>query len=227
LAAFPAALTLSGCSLFLQAPEQEEWAKQRLDIEWRSAGWRFCESDRCLRPTPKTAMILPSQPRPKKTLPAPPTQPLSAPLPVTEEIAKVTIPPIAPPVTVAALPAETEPAPVAEPQQVNAPVILTFSFASDLLTEESAAAIKEALERAKTASRLTVTGYTDSIGSKHRNERMARLRARAAARELLRQGIKVPIEIRGKGACCYRTSNDTDEGQRMNRRVEILFHPSR
>ena len=63
--------------------------------------------------------------------------------------------------------------------------------------------------------RVSVTGYTDDIGTQAYNKRLSRERAGSVARFLRRIGI-IPAAINGKGECC-----PVSHIKQLNRRVEI------
>lgn len=89
----------------------------------------------------------------------------------------------------------------------------------------------ESLERlaewlgAHPGRRLTLVGHTDSQGSLDRNIELSEARA-AAVRDRLVSGLGVDperISVRGLGPNEPRATNATDEGRRLNRRVEVVL----
>lgn len=74
---------------------------------------------------------------------------------------------------------------------------------------------------------VQVIGHTDSEGSAAYNQDLSERRARSVAGVLLEQGVSgsrvVPI---GRGEAQPIASNNTPEGRRQNRRVEIIITPS-
>ncbi len=71
--------------------------------------------------------------------------------------------------------------------------------------------------------KLRVTGYTDNIGSKDYNERLAMRRAQAVKEYLVRQGIEASrIETAGIGKANYIAENTTAIGRFTNRRAEFV-----
>ncbi|WP_179378426.1 OmpA family protein [Jannaschia marina] len=74
---------------------------------------------------------------------------------------------------------------------------------------------------------VQVIGHTDSEGSAAYNQDLSERRARAVAGVLLEQGVSgsrvVPI---GRGEAQPVASNNTSEGRRQNRRVEIIITPT-
>ncbi len=77
-------------------------------------------------------------------------------------------------------------------------------------------------------TRVQVIGHTDSQGSAAYNQDLSERRARAVTNILLQQGVAgnrvIPI---GRGESQPVASNNTAEGRRQNRRVEIIITPNR
>ena len=74
---------------------------------------------------------------------------------------------------------------------------------------------------------VQVIGHTDSEGTAAYNQDLSERRARAVASVLLEQGVSgsrvVPI---GRGEAQPIASNNSSEGRRQNRRVEIVITPN-
>lgn len=72
--------------------------------------------------------------------------------------------------------------------------------------------------------RITIIGFTDSIGSEEYNQRLSERRARATADYLISRGVGASqILTRGLGESEPRASNSTEAGRAQNRRVEIYL----
>ncbi len=74
--------------------------------------------------------------------------------------------------------------------------------------------------------RLAISGHTDNVGDKAQNMLLSESRAQAVANYLISKGIQAErITAKGFGETQPKTTNDTQEGQAINRRVEfnILF----
>jgi OmpA-OmpF porin, OOP family len=78
------------------------------------------------------------------------------------------------------------------------------------------------------AVRVTIEGYTDSIGSEAYNQRLSERRANAVKRYLVTQGVEADrLETRGQGESNPVAPNttpegrDNPEGRAMNRRAEL------
>ena len=75
--------------------------------------------------------------------------------------------------------------------------------------------------------RLEIAGYTDNVGEEEENMIRSRMRAQNVANYLTSKGIASDrLDVVAYGEQFPKASNDTAEGQAINRRVEfhILFH---
>ncbi|MGQ9819282.1 MAG: OmpA family protein [Candidatus Kapaibacteriales bacterium] len=71
---------------------------------------------------------------------------------------------------------------------------------------------------------IHIEGHTDSIGTDDYNLQLSRLRAESVRNYLVQRGIKPErIVIFGYGSSLPVSSNETEEGRALNRRVEIWF----
>ncbi len=71
--------------------------------------------------------------------------------------------------------------------------------------------------------RLRITGHTDSTGDAAYNEELSMNRANAIKKALVERGIDASrLETLGTGEKQPVASNDTPEGQALNRRVELV-----
>jgi outer membrane protein OmpA-like peptidoglycan-associated protein len=72
--------------------------------------------------------------------------------------------------------------------------------------------------------RITIIGFTDSVGSAEYNQRLSERRAQATADYLISRGVGAgQVLARGLGESEPRASNATPEGRAQNRRVEIYL----
>jgi outer membrane protein OmpA-like peptidoglycan-associated protein len=79
-----------------------------------------------------------------------------------------------------------------------------------------------------TSYKVILNGYTDSSGEYEYNKMISKSRAAVVKSYLIGKGIQSKnIEIKGHGAANFIASNNTSEGRKMNRRVEIKFHSIR
>jgi outer membrane protein OmpA-like peptidoglycan-associated protein len=117
-----------------------------------------------------------------------------------------------------------------EPSSVSfarrAPLELTIYFerdSNDLQPSEIAKLdqVAETMSQQPQA-RLLLAGYTDSIGSSDYNVMIAESRASSVKFYLVAKGVDpLRIVVVGKGARDFVATNDSEEGRRLNRRVEI------
>lgn len=73
---------------------------------------------------------------------------------------------------------------------------------------------------------LTIVGHTDNVGSNEYNQTLSEKRAAAVNSYLSSKGvISQRLAHEGHGETAPRATNATDEGRRLNRRVEIIVEP--
>ena len=69
---------------------------------------------------------------------------------------------------------------------------------------------------------LHITGHTDNVGSSNYNQRLSERRAETIRLILVELGISEDkLEVSGDGELSPVSSNDTEEGRALNRRVEF------
>ncbi|GGX89415.1 OmpA family protein [Streptomyces hiroshimensis] len=74
------------------------------------------------------------------------------------------------------------------------------------------------------ARQVKVFGFTDNLGSHEHGMELSKQRADAVQKELSKSlGSDVRYEIRGYAEDAPVASNDTEEGRKQNRRVEVSF----
>jgi outer membrane protein OmpA-like peptidoglycan-associated protein len=90
-------------------------------------------------------------------------------------------------------------------------------------------ALRPFVARALAAShRIIVTGHADATGIAEVNRQVSLRRARAVASCLVSLGVPVDlVSVRGAGSDQPIASNDTLEGRRLNRRVDVQLVPVR
>ena len=69
---------------------------------------------------------------------------------------------------------------------------------------------------------FVVNGHTDATGNEEVNQKLSELRAKAVFDYLIERGISNDLDYKGYGSTVPIAVNDTEEGRRMNRRVEIV-----
>lgn len=70
--------------------------------------------------------------------------------------------------------------------------------------------------------RIVIEGHTDNLGTKVYNQRLSKERAEAVKRYLIKKGIESDrLTTVGYGFSMPKTSNETDAGRALNRRVKL------
>lgn len=109
---------------------------------------------------------------------------------------------------------------------INLPDIL-FEFGKARLTSNARGNVRdiaEVLSQTDMRRRVYVEGHTDSVGSIPFNQRLSEDRAGSVAHELTSNGIqRSRIFVRGLGEADPIASNNSDDGRRRNRRVEVII----
>lgn len=101
---------------------------------------------------------------------------------------------------------------------------LLFESGKSVLIESSYPELDELIQflHLNPQFKLMITGHTDNVGSKSFNKKLSYERANAVKAYLVKNGINAnSIAIEGKGDTVPLMSNDTEEGRKINRRVEI------
>ncbi len=107
-------------------------------------------------------------------------------------------------------------------QEVPNEVVVHFAFGKADLSSESLGILHEFAKRLGDKQGVKVEGYTDKVGGKSYNDRLARRRAEAVKQNLVRLGIDPErIRMSWAGKCCYVQSNKTEAGRAANRRAEV------
>ncbi|KVQ17908.1 hypothetical protein BGV52_24245 [Burkholderia ubonensis] len=123
----------------------------------------------------------------------------------------------------ASSPAAAAPAPV---EHVNLAGDALFATGLATLTPTARATLDALLARQGDAAftRVSVTGYTDSVGGDAYNVELSKRRAETVATYLKSHGLKVEsLSVFGLGSASPVASNATNEGRACNRRVEITL----
>jgi outer membrane protein OmpA-like peptidoglycan-associated protein len=103
--------------------------------------------------------------------------------------------------------------------------VFEFDTDSAQLKREYSSAIQKMYNYLKNNyEHIKIVGHTDSTGPKAHNLKLSKKRAKVIRNELVRLGINSDrITIDGKGEGEPRAKNDTKEGRKRNRRVQILI----
>lgn len=103
---------------------------------------------------------------------------------------------------------------------------ILFEKDSDVLLSESEVYLNEVFQVMTdiTALKLLIVGHTSSEGDDNYNLKLSSKRAKAVSAYLQNKGINAErLSTEGKGASAPISSNDTDEGRRLNRRIEFVI----
>jgi outer membrane protein OmpA-like peptidoglycan-associated protein len=103
-----------------------------------------------------------------------------------------------------------------------------FSFGSGRLSPQADAALARRLTRIPRRSTVSITGYTDSIGSPPQNLALSRRRAQAVAAAVTRSRPDLRVSATGRGEADPVAPNtaggvDNPAGRARNRRVELRW----
>lgn len=102
-----------------------------------------------------------------------------------------------------------------------------FPKDSAKLSAEANARIAEVATEIKNqnATQVRVFGFTDNLGSSAHGDVLSKQRANAVQGVLEKslEGVNVTYEVRGYGEKFPIASNDSEDGRKKNRRVEISF----
>ena len=97
---------------------------------------------------------------------------------------------------------------------------------SDLNVAESEAYLRRVTQllNTKTVNKIQLEGHTDTVGSAATNQPLSEARAKSVREALVKLGI-APERISTAGYAFNRpvASNATEEGRKLNRRVELLI----
>jgi outer membrane protein OmpA-like peptidoglycan-associated protein len=110
---------------------------------------------------------------------------------------------------------------------VTFPEGLLFGFDSDDLGTAARGNLKRfaaSLEQYPN-TRALVVGHTDGVGSGGYNMDLSERRASAAARFIATEGVdRARVSTTGRGETEPIATNDSDDGRRLNRRIEIAIY---
>jgi outer membrane protein OmpA-like peptidoglycan-associated protein len=110
---------------------------------------------------------------------------------------------------------------------VTFPAGLLFGFGSDHLRSAASDDLRELAASLKKypVTRMLIVGHTDSDGSARYNRDLSNRRASSAANFITGEGVdRARISTAGRGATEPIATNDSDDGRRQNRRVEIAIY---
>jgi general secretion pathway protein A len=109
-------------------------------------------------------------------------------------------------------------------QNPNQKVIVHFEHNSNELPDQAFESLNRVVQYASTnpESEIIINGYTDSYGNYWYNKKLSKFRADIVKSYFAGQGIALArIKTLGRGSENPMAGNDTSEGRKQNRRVEI------
>jgi outer membrane protein OmpA-like peptidoglycan-associated protein len=121
----------------------------------------------------------------------------------------------------------------AEIERVGEGIIVTFDsgilfdFDSDTLHPEARQSLQKLAESLAeyAQTEVLILGHTDTVGSEVYNQQLSQRRAESAAAYLRERGVSPErIQQEGKGERDPVTSNASDSGRQLNRRVEVVIY---
>ena len=124
-------------------------------------------------------------------------------------------------------PKEAAPAPVPMPMVMAKEVItfnLLFGFDKSAITDEMVPVLEEAqmILEEDSDTDFVVSGHTDSTGTEEYNQGLSERRAASIKNWLVSNGIPSSrLKTAGFGETRSKYNNDTKEGRKLNRRVEL------
>jgi len=108
---------------------------------------------------------------------------------------------------------------------------LSFDVGKSTIQPEYFSLLKKVVEAFQLYSKATITveGHTDSRGGDDANQKLSTKRADAVREYLLATGNIEPSLVRstGYGETKPIASNDTRDGRRKNRRIDVVIHPQK
>jgi outer membrane protein OmpA-like peptidoglycan-associated protein len=103
---------------------------------------------------------------------------------------------------------------------------ILFEYNSDKIVEESNTYLNEILKAMQdiTALSIQIVGHTSNEGNDEYNEALSLKRAQAVKNYLIKNGINAKrLSVIGKGSKNPITNNNTEEGKKLNRRIEVVI----
>jgi OOP family OmpA-OmpF porin len=105
-------------------------------------------------------------------------------------------------------------------------IAINFAYDSNVIPDEKKEAIKKLSDflKANPHYNIAIIGHTDSDGSNVYNLKLSKKRAQALKSALYDLGIEEGrMSVSGQGESSPVASNDSEEGRKQNRRLELIF----
>ena len=184
-------------------------------------------------PAATTAAIKDKNKKAEKTGKAPSPPPATQTQTPSKTVAPATPPAAHKPATTQTAQASPAPRPHSTPSQAAAPAlkldgelasvqrVIPFAVSMTRLGPKGHQAFAEIVPLAKKAERVNVRGRTDSSGNREENRRLAKARATTVLSAFVHEGVARKKLKATYCTRCFIASNDTADGRRTNRRVDI------
>ncbi|WP_025777505.1 OmpA family protein [Brevibacterium sp. VCM10] len=109
---------------------------------------------------------------------------------------------------------------------------ILFDFSSAEISDKAEKAIAKTVENVPDGTKVTVSGYTDSIGDDAANKKLSKKRAQAVADVIADSRSGLDLTVKGYGEAdpvaknTTKKGEDNPQGRAKNRRVEISYDDS-
>lgn len=106
---------------------------------------------------------------------------------------------------------------------------ILFDFNSAEISDKAEKAIAKTVEKVPDGTKVTVSGYTDSVGSDSANKKLSKKRAQAVADVISDSRSDLELSVKGYGEADPVAKNtakggeDNPQGRAKNRRVEVSY----
>lgn len=100
-----------------------------------------------------------------------------------------------------------------------------FSSANPIVPKELETYLQNLADNLKSSNeQIVLTGHTDNVGSPENNQTLGLSRANSIQQALVGYGVAADrITVQSRGETEPTTTNDTEKGRALNRRVEIVY----
>ena len=107
-------------------------------------------------------------------------------------------------------------------------LLVHFALGDDTLSDKAKRQIEQGIDDVSAINPIhlvAISGRTDNVGSQSMNQTLAWARARSVRDHLLSKypQLASQLQVQAQGKCCFRASNQTEQGRAMNRRVELFI----
>ena len=106
---------------------------------------------------------------------------------------------------------------------------ILFDFNSAEISDKAEKAIAKTVENVPDGTKVTVSGYTDSVGSDSANNKLSKKRAQAVADVISDSRSDLELSVKGYGEAdpvaknTAKDGEDNPQGRAKNRRVEVSY----